>query len=317
MLSDRGSFGDSPLGRSLRELTGRRLREVRPGLREIDPSAWHERAIVAVRGSTNGYPAVWAITPGRVVMAASSPSTIGTVCRPLSDVAGIALRVGSPGVTAHAVINGRRRELTAPAGGNLEALAGAIAEAIRQSVLPAQAVLSTTGTAERIANGAVELTVTYVGGGDGLPVGATYRLAVDDSGLHMCLPRAPYRMLSVPWSEVDRLRVDTVDEVQRRVSLTDVMVLGLDMAVVAGRGTASIGYLGVVTGGRELILRTSLAPPQLRAQLSRFLVRHDRPGGAATELAGALAQVTELHRSGALSDEEFAAAKRRILATGG
>ena len=315
MLSGRGSFGDSPLGRSLRELTGRRLREVRPGLREIDPSAWHERATMAVRGLTSGYPAVWALTQGRIVMASSAPQTIATVCHPLSTVAGVAVRRGSQSVNAYAVVDGVPRELTTPTDSRLGELVTAAAAAIRQTVPPDRAVLSTRGPAEGFAGEAVELQVTYVGGGEGLTEGASYRLAVDDGGLHVCPVRGPYEALFLPWSAVDRLRVSSVDEMKQRVDLSSVMLLGLEYALLAGRTTAAIGYLSATTAEAELIFRTSLAPPQLRAQLSRFLVRHEGAGrGAATDLAGALAQVAELHRSGALSDEEFAAAKRRMLA---
>lgn len=314
MQPGRGSFGESPLGRSLRELAGRRLREVAPGLRELDPAAWNERATVAVRGLTTGYPSVWALTPSRIVMASSAPATIATVCAALPDVTVVALRPRSQGLSAHVVTGGGRRELRASPGDELETLAGGIAGAIGQTVPPAQAVLSTAGPAVAFAADAIELQVTHVGGGDGLTEGAAYDLVVDDAGLHMCLTQAPFRALLLPWSAVERLRVDSVDEMQRRVSLGDVMFLGLRYAMLAGSGAAAIGYLSAVTAAGELILRTQLAPPQLRVRLSRFLVRHESPaGGGASELAAALAQVAELHASGALSDDEFAIAKRRIL----
>ena len=312
MLSGRGSVAASPLGRSIRELAGRRVREVMPGLREVDPVAWNERATMAVFGLTEGYPAVWALTPGRVVMAASAPRTFATVCQPLSAATGVATR-RRPVLTAYLVVDETLRTVTSTAASSLEAFAAAVAGAIRQWTPPERAVLTAAGLAEGFAGEPVELPVTHVGGGTGLTEGASYRLVVDDGGLHVCLVRAPFRAEFLPWGEIDRLRVDVADELQRRISLTDMAVLGLDMAVLAGRTTTSIGYLSAVTSGGELILRTELAPPQLRARLSRFLVRHDRDGGGASALAGALAQVAELHRSGALTDAEFAAAKARIL----
>lgn len=287
MPSGKDSLRDSPLYRSLQELLGRYARDVRRGLEQIDALALGDRATAAALGRSDGWAVIWALTPQRLVIASTSPDRIPTVCESVSAVRGVHFD-GKPGGSGHldAVAAGRHHHLTAPSGA-LEPFATALAAAIGQHEPLHQAVLGRHGVAA-LAGDPLVLAVSYVGGpGEPLPAGPL-RLIADDLGLHVCAPVRPVEYAFVAWGDVESVSVQPVRSGTR---------------------------LTVTNADGELVLASRLPADQLRGELSRFPAARDRSADPVA-IADALTRLAELHRTGALDDEEFAQAKRRILASG-
>jgi hypothetical protein len=78
----------------------------------------------------------------------------------------------------------------------------------------------------------------------------------------------------------------------------------------------SRAYLTLAAAGGELVVRVDQVPPQeLRVRLGDVLRRPAGAPGAPGDgdLVGQIARLGELHASGVLTAEEFAAAKRKLL----
>ena len=98
------------------------------------------------------------------------------------------------------------------------------------------------------------------------------------------------------------------------MTVARIVLLGPLALAVPKDENASRAYLTIVTGSGDLVVRVDRVPPQkLRVRLGDVL---RRPAGSARDerdLVDELARLGELHASGILTAEEFAAAKRKLL----
>jgi hypothetical protein len=131
----------------------------------------------------------------------------------------------------------------------------------------------------------------------------------------------------LPWKDIKRIEVEGMMDAQRRRSLGRTVAFGA-LGGLAGKKVKS-AYLSVVTPLGEAIFHTEkMTEPELRAQLSAPLVsaqamiaaRDAAAAHAAAQPApdendpiAKLERLAALHTSGALTDEEFAAQKARLL----
>jgi hypothetical protein len=134
----------------------------------------------------------------------------------------------------------------------------------------------------------------------------------------------------IPWSEVTSFTIDGYEETRRRVTATRVALIGVFALAATKNEKADRAYLSVGSNGGEMIVRCELSPHELRARLSRFRSLVPVAGPATPEIApppkpaenaqtvtalvDALERLGALRSSGVLTDDEFAAAKARVLA---
>jgi hypothetical protein len=254
----------------------------------------------------DGYHAVWALSASALVVLSEEKGASRIV--PLSTVGGVlcdgqsAIRVlaGSSAISL----------LWSP---NPDGFA---AELGRRALVPVgggDAALSATGLVS-LAGDVGRLSGQFLGGYRELPPRAA-TLALDDVGAHLLSPPW-WRNLLLPWADVRDVLIEGHEQTVQRVSALGLMAFGTLALAMPGEENLSRSYLTLAAADGELIFRVDgQSPQQLRVQLRDVVREHGdaaRKGGL-EGLGDQLAKVTQLHASGALTDEEFQAAKRKLL----
>lgn len=143
----------------------------------------------------------------------------------------------------------------------------------------------------------------------------------------------PKDLVSIPWAQVEGLDIDAEDELEGQGAGGR----GL-FGRIGQKKSATILKVRTTRGDRVRFRTLSMNPDDLRTTLAPVLEAIDSqrqraksvPASAresastkpapttpaessATVVTGSLRELTELHERGALTDEEFAAAKRRVI----
>lgn len=156
---------------------------------------------------------------------------------------------------------------------------------------------------------------TYRSGPAGF-AGLMVNFALYNNGVHFEPRRRGYDNLVIPWADVRDIRIQGGPDSLRPARGAD--------RLLNPRATHPGSWM-VIEGPRGLhvVDVDDLSVETLHARAARALdgvpVTVDaveRTAPVADDLAGQLERLTSLHRSGALDDEEFAAAKRRLLEGG-
>lgn len=159
------------------------------------------------------------------------------------------------------------------------------------------------------------------GGSTGLTPGDRGTLRLVHGGVHLHPANGPETILELPWVDVTSILVEGPDELSERLGPSRVAELG-----VLAWGLKTTGgecFVTVTTKHNELYYAAQAPPAQLRqhwaAVLAQFAVDPDEvvttppaPGG--TDLVGQLERLSALHARGALTTEEFVAAKAAVIA---
>ena len=153
-------------------------------------------------------------------------------------------------------------------------------------------------------------------------------LRFDAQGVHM---RGFRELFVVPWADVTELAVEGSDEVQRRVTASRMLMLGV-FAFAAKKKLPKECYVTVATKDGEAIFHcTKVGPHEVKAKLAsaaRWV--QDRnpsvPSGVAitapplpaaapsqVDVMDQIKRLSELHNVGALTDEEFSEKKAELL----
>ena len=164
------------------------------------------------------------------------------------------------------------------------------------------------GALGRVAGGTTELVPGERG---------TLRLL--QGGVYLHPAERPEPSLQLPWVEVTSMMVEDPDELSERLGAARVAELG-----VLAWGLKTTGgecFVTVTTKNDELYYAAQAPPAQLRQHwagvLEQFAVDPDEvvvPAPAGSDLVGKLERLAALHAHGALTQEEFAAAKAAVIA---
>jgi hypothetical protein len=181
------------------------------------------------------------------------------------------------------------------------------------------------GALGRVAGGTTTLTPGERG---------TLRLA--QTGVYLYLTDRAEPSLQLPWIEVTSITVETPDELGERIGNERVDELGLLAWGLKTTGGAC--FVTVTTKNEELFYASQAPPAQLREHWSGVLAQFtvdpdevvtppaggaDRPPGPSgpsdwppgpSDLVGKLERLAALHARGALTLEEFTAAKAAVIA---
>jgi hypothetical protein len=162
------------------------------------------------------------------------------------------------------------------------------------------------------------IPVDYLGGYPGLP-NPLRRLHVYVSASEFSLYGKQGELLTLDMGDVIAIEAEGSTEVQKRVTVTRLLALGLfALAVPKAR---KLAYLVVTTRDGEMIVSTTKHTSlELHALLNRYVGAHepevstrgsvaDAPAGLVDELE----RVARLHERGLLTAEEFAEAKRLLF----
>jgi hypothetical protein len=123
------------------------------------------------------------------------------------------------------------------------------------------------------------------------------------------------------WEEVAKLAVEGRDEVQRRVTATRLVAMGLPFA--APQSLASSAFIVVTTSTGDAIFESPTDVQQLRTSLHTAIAwveqrhGHQRKRASAEaahqEVADEIARLSKLRADGVLTDAGFEIAKARLL----
>jgi hypothetical protein len=164
------------------------------------------------------------------------------------------------------------------------------------------------GALGRVAGGSTELVPGERG---------TLRLV--QNGVYLHHAERPEPSLQLPWVEVTSIMVENPEELSERLGAARVAELG-----VLAWGLSTTGgecFVTVTTKHDELYYAAQAPPEQLRQHwtsvLAQFKVDADEVVAAPpseSDLVGKLERLAVLHARGALTQEEFAAAKAAVIA---
>ena len=282
-----------------------------------DPPVLEETARDAVAGTQNGAGYIWVLTHRRILIL-SKAEQAGSMSADFGEIHGV--RKASRWVggriewTILARIRDRMYGMDFVAESSLPEL---LAEASEQTADAMHVVFTTDGYFALAANH-TELDGEYLGGHPVLPKPTKLTVAVDDRGVHM-LTSWWYCPLSIAWDDLSELVVEGSEETRRRITATRLFAVGLFALAIPKDEKRNHAYLTAVGKDGQVIVRTALTPHEARAKLGLFThnlpspVEDIRSTSRADALADALTRIADLHAQGALDDDEFAAAKRRIL----
>jgi hypothetical protein len=210
------------------------------------------------------------------------------------------------------------RQMTRYLWKELEPLARAIADRAHAPVAGADALFSADGFVQ-LAGTPVRLTGEYLGGFRDLAAG-NLTVLFDETGVHLMPAATPWwRACALPWPDVREIVVEGQEETRRRVTAARIMTVGLLALAIPKDENYSRAYVTVAARDDDIVVRVDGARPQeLKARLGEVLRRPAGAEGAVpdaggADLAGQVVRLGELHRAGVLTDEEFSAAKRKLL----
>jgi hypothetical protein len=292
-----------------------------------------EVALAVADGNHNGYAHTWALTNAWLVILPNyhglSPEAI-----PVGEISGVRTTAGASGngivirfQSRWYDLNGSGARARVRAGAEtkdgIAAFAALLCEKAGQTIDPGRLIFTDTGHLTLTASN-IMITGDYLGGFPEQPRQRVVTLVFDETGIHV-LESAYWCPLTLPWAEVSEVAVEGAEETRRRVTATRMLAVGLFALAFPKDEKRNYAYITATTGQGEFILRTAMTPHEARAKLGQYLRRpadtksDETPGSGADadELVAALGRVAELHAAGALTDEEFTAAKRRILGIDG
>ncbi len=159
------------------------------------------------------------------------------------------------------------------------------------------------------------------GGSTELVPGDRGTLRLIQSGVYLHPAERPEPSLQLPWVEVTSIVVESPEELSERLGAARVAELG-----VLAWGLSTTGgecFVTVTTKHDELYYAAQAPPAQLRQHwegvLAQFTVDPDEvvpppPTTTGTDLVGRLERLAALRAQGALTQEEYAAAKAAVIA---
>ncbi len=245
-----------------------------------------ERTLAGTMGG--GYLSVWASTDPDLLALTEQDGASRAV--PHSAISGVV----RPGAASVGVLTGGPEALTLRSDDDVAGFASALAA--RTSVPPpgAGGLFSEAGFAP-FTGAVTEITGEYLGGLEGLRP-SLVRVVFDADGILVATAARPWwRVAQVPWPDVRDLVVEGSEETRRRVSIARVAALGPLGLALPDEADSSRAYLTVVTDAGDVLRRPAGSAP------------------ANGNLVDQIARLGELHASGILTAEEFAAAKRKLL----
>jgi Short C-terminal domain len=314
----RSEVRKTPLGESLAELGGRRItRYLWKELERLgDTAAFHARADRVLAGwSGDGYTAVWALTTSELVALTEQAGASRLI--PLGQIEGV---VRPSDETMRVLVDGAAFAAFRTPDAEIAAFARAVADRAGaplggvDMLFSADGPVSLTGTPTTI-------TGQYLGGYGDMAAGPV-AVVFDDVGVHLAPAAKPWwQTCALAWSDVREVRVEGHEETRRRVTATRMLAVGLLALAIPKDEEFSHAYVTVAATDGDLVVRIDHARPQeLKARLGEVLRRPaaaadggQPTAGAAADLADQVARLGELHARGVLTDEEFAAAKRKLL----
>jgi hypothetical protein len=164
------------------------------------------------------------------------------------------------------------------------------------------------GALGRVAGGSTELVPGERG---------TLRLV--QTGVYLHPADRPEPSLQLPWVEVTSIMVEEPAELSERLGAARVAELGL--LAWGLKTTGGECFVTVTTKHDELYYAAQAPPAQLRQHwagvLAQFAVDPDEvvvPAPSGSDVVGKLERLAALHARGALTQEEFAAAKAAVIA---
>ena len=279
-------------------------------------AALNSRAQQVLAGwSGDGYTAVWALTISELLTLTEQSGASRVI--PLGDIEGVV----RPADGSIRVLTGRARfaVLRSPDAGT-DVFARAIADRAHaplggvDALFSADGLVALAGTPARVAG-------QYLGGFRDLAVGPLV-VIFDDRGVHLVPAATPWwQACALAWADVREIVVEGQEETRRRVTAARLMAVGMLAVAIPKEENTSHAYVTVAATDGDVVVRIDGARPQeLKVQLGDVLRRPaaepegGQPGsGSGIDLAGQVARLGELHRSGVLTDEEFTAAKRKLL----
>jgi hypothetical protein len=160
------------------------------------------------------------------------------------------------------------------------------------------------------------------GGTTSLPPGERGTLRLGQSGVQLHPAEASGPALQLTWVDVTAIMVETRDEISERLGAGRVADLAiLDWALKTTGGEC---YVTVTTKHEEVYFAAQAPPAQLshhwEAVLAHFAIDPDEAaaeplgGNDGNDLVGKLERLAALRARGALTEEEFAAAKAAVIA---
>lgn len=157
------------------------------------------------------------------------------------------------------------------------------------------------------------------GGNTDLVAGERGTLRLVQSGVYLHPAERPEPSLQLPWVEVTSIMVEDPSELSERLGAA--RVAELDVLAWGLPTTGGECFVTVTTKHNELYYAAQAPPAQLREHwagvLARFAVDPDEvvaPAPSGSDLVGKLERLASLHARGALTAEEFAAAKAAVIA---
>ena len=308
----------TPLGQSLAGLGGRDItRYLWKELERLgEPGALNSRAESVIAGTMDGgYIAVWALAVSELVVLTEREGRSRII--PLAQVEGLV----RPAEDAIRVLLGGTEfvALRSPDAA-VAAFARAIADRAHAPLADGAALFSADGFVQLVGT-PIRIRGQYLGGFPELAPGHV-EVVFDDAGVHLVPFATPWwQARAIPWDTVREIVVEGQEETRRRVTAARMMAVGILALAIPKDENASYAYLTVAAAAGDVVVRIEGARPQeLKVQLGDVLRRPaaEPEGGQAGpgvggDLAGQVARLGELHRSGVLTDEEFTAAKRKLL----
>lgn len=109
------------------------------------------------------------------------------------------------------------------------------------------------------------LQVKYLGGPDGSGKPKPAALYLDDVGVKL---KVSFKtVLEAPWSDISALEVEGPDQVEKRITMT--RLVGLGIFALAAKKKSKTAYLTVTTSAGDFIFESEkLTPQELRGKLS-------------------------------------------------
>jgi hypothetical protein len=307
----------TPLGQSLGEPGGRQM--TRYLWKELErlgaAAALNGRADRVLAGSMgSGFTALWALTVSDLVTLTEQDGASRII--PLAQIRGV---VRPADDTIRVLLGGTELVAIRSPDADVELLARAIADRAHAPVAGADALFSADGFVQ-LAGTPVRLTGEYLGGFRDLAAG-NLTVVFDEAGVHLVPVATPWwRACALPWPDVREILVEGHEETRRRVTATRMMAVGLLALAIPKDENYSRAYVTVTAKDGDVVVRVDGARPQeLKARLGDVLRRPAGAEGAGADaggeadLASQIARLGELHRTGVLTDAEFAAAKRKLL----
>jgi Short C-terminal domain len=311
VLSRSPDVRSTPLGQSLAtrdvRMTKRLWREL---ARALEGRSSAGRVDVALDGTMgDGYKAVWALTESDLLVLSEEEGASRAYA--LMEITGVVILSST---VLRALVGPTVLVLRTSA--SVGTFGRSLAARARVPIGGVEGLFTDAGYVP-YAGAATYIPGEYLGGYDDLPAGRVV-ISFDDAGVHLATASEPWwRIAMLAWDEVRELAVEGYEETRHRVTVGRFMLLGPLAVAVPKDENASRAYITVVTASGDLVVRVDGAAPQeLRVRLGEYL---RRPAAASiaprSDLPDQIARLGELHAAGVLTAEEFAAAKRKLLAT--